>query len=221
VDLLLDAAAYPELGSDIEIAFLGLTEYQVGLERQQQEFQRVLRGEIKASILILEHPPTFTAGRRTNDDERPSDGTPVIDVDRGGKITWHGPGQLVVYPIIELEDRFDVVKYVRTLERLMIDVIAELGAKTIAIPGRSGVWFPPDRKVAAIGVRIAQGITTHGFAINCNPDLSWFDRIVPCGIRDAAVTSLSRELNRDISPKEITPLVLQQLSNYLPELMKK
>ena len=117
MDLLLDAAAYPELRSDTDIAFLGLTEYQVGLERQQQEFQRVLRGEIKASILILEHPPTFTAGRRTNDDERPTDGTPVVDVDRGGKITWHGPGQLVVYPIIELEDRFDVVKYVRKIGR--------------------------------------------------------------------------------------------------------
>src|SRR6202012_4550540 len=153
------------------------------------------------------------------------DGTPVIDVDRGGKITWHGPGQLVGYPIVALRDPIDVVAYVRRIERILMDVCADLGLQTVQIEGRSGVWLPadatrPERKIAAIGIRVAQGVTLHGFSINCDPDLTEFDRIVPCGIADAGVTSLSRELGRDVTVAEVLPLVerhLPMLSEALSE----
>jgi lipoyl(octanoyl) transferase len=163
-------------------------------------------------VLLLEHPSVYTAGRRTEAWERPSDGTPVVDVDRGGKITWHGPGQLVGYPIVELADPVDVVAYVRRLEGVLIGVCAGLGLATTRIDGRSGVWITadergPDRKVAAIGIRVAQRVTLHGFALNCNPDLSAFDRIVPCGIADAGVTSLSRELGREVAVADALTLV--------------
>ncbi len=151
------------------------------------------------TVLLLEHPAVYTAGKRTQPADRPTDGTPVVDVDRGGRITWHGPGQLVGYPIVGLREPFDVVGYVRLLEQVLIAAIADLGLPTVLVPGRSGVWLPadatrPERKVAAIGVRVARGVTMHGFALNCNPDLTAFDRIVPCGIPDAGVTSLSAEL---------------------------
>jgi lipoyl(octanoyl) transferase len=167
-------------------------------------------------VLLLEHPSVYTAGRRTEAWERPVDGTPVIDVDRGGKITWHGPGQLVGYPILQLPDPMDVVAYVRRMERVLIEVCAELGLPTGQVTGRSGVWVAADergpaRKVAAIGVRVAQRVTLHGFALNCNPDLSWFDRIVPCGIADAGVTSLTAELGREITVAEVLPVVEKQL----------
>jgi lipoyl(octanoyl) transferase len=170
--------------------------------------------EIDDTVLLLEHEPVFTAGRRTEDKDRPVDGTPVVEVDRGGKITWHGPGQLTGYPIIKLPERVYVVDYVRRLEAAIIGVCADLGIDAGQVSGRSGVWLPgsPDRKVAAIGVRVARGVTMHGFAINCGEDLSWFSQIVPCGISDAAVTSLTHELGRPVSVAEIVPLVQRRLA---------
>ncbi|CAN5445379.1 lipoyl(octanoyl) transferase LipB [soil metagenome] len=190
----------------------GLIDYQQAWDWQRQLHAQRLSGEIEDTVLLLEHPSVYTAGRRTEAWERPSDGTPVVDVDRGGKITWHGPGQLVGYPIVELADPVDVVAYVRRLEGVLIGVCAGLGLATTRIDGRSGVWITadergPDRKVAAIGIRVAQRVTLHGFALNCNPDLSAFDRIVPCGIADAGVTSLSRELGREVAVADALTLV--------------
>ncbi len=171
-------------------------------------------------LWLLEHVSVYTAGRRTEPLDRPLDGTPVVDVDRGGRITWHGPGQLVGYPIVRLPDPIDVVAHVRRLEQLLIDTCAELGLATTRVEGRSGVWVPadergPDRKVAAIGVRVARGVTMHGFALNADPDLTAFDRIVPCGIRDATVTSLSRELGRDVTVAEVRSIVLGRVAQVL------
>ena len=180
----------------------------------------MLAGTAPDSVLLLEHPSVYTAGRRTEAWERPLDGTPVIDVDRGGKITWHGPGQLVGYPIIRLPDPVGVVDYVRRMEGVLIDVCAEFGVHAGRVPGRSGVWLPadergPDRKLAAIGIRVAERVTLHGFALNCDPDLTWFDRIVPCGITDAGVTSLSKELGRDLPVSEVLPVVERRLTGLL------
>src|ERR671933_2669823 len=177
---------------------------------------RVVAGEAPDTVLLLEPPPVYTAGRRTHPADRPFDGTPVIDVDRGGRITWHGPGQIVGYPIVKLASPVDVVAYVRRLEEALIGVCADLGVEAGRVEGRSGVWIAADargreRKVAAIGVRVAQGVTMHGFALNCDPDLSWFSRIVPCGIPDADVTSLTAELGRDVPVPEVLPLVEQHL----------
>ena len=163
-------------------------------------------------LLLLEHQPVYTAGKRTHPLERPSDGTPVVDVDRGGKITWHGPGQLVGYPILRLPDPVDVVAYVRFLEDMLIRSCADLGLPTVRVGGRSGVWVDADsrgpaRKVAAIGVRVASGVTMHGFALNCDCDLTAFERIVPCGIADAGVTSLSAELEHDVAVADVLPIV--------------
>ena len=171
-------------------------------------------------VLLLEHLPVYTAGRRTEPADRPVDGTPVIDVDRGGRITWHGPGQLVGYPILRLPDPFDVVAHVRRMEDVLIEACARLGLGATRVAGRSGVWVPadsrgPDRKVAAIGVRVARGVTMHGFALNCDCDLAWFDRIVPCGIRDAGVTSLSAELGRDVTVEEALAVVVPLLERLL------
>jgi lipoyl(octanoyl) transferase len=177
------------------------------------------------TLLLLEHPSVYTAGKRTDPDERPDDGTPVVDVDRGGKITWHGPGQLVGYPIVKLADPIDVVQYVRRVEQALIAVCDSLGVVTGRVEGRSGVWLAADahrreRKIAAIGIRVQRGVTMHGFEINCNADLSAFDRIVPCGIRDAGVTSLSTELDRDVTVTEVAPLaekyMLAALEGELP-----
>jgi len=187
------------------------------------EHQRVLAGsradDLGAdTLLLLEHPAVYTAGRRTAPEDRPMDGTPVIDVDRGGKITWHGPGQLVGYPIVKLAEPVDVVNYVRRIEQALIEVCAALGITCGRVEGRSGVWLPaalvdgqwlPERKVAAIGVRVQRGVTMHGFALNCNAALDGFDNIVPCGIRDAGVTTLSRELGRDVTIDDVTPAVTE------------
>ena len=199
----------------------GLIDYEQAWQWQRQLHGQRLAGEIEDTVLLLEHPPVFTAGRRTEASERPVDGTPVVDVDRGGKITWHGPGQLVGYPIVELPDPMDVVAYVRRMERVLIDICAEFGLSTIQIEGRSGAWVAADdrgpaRKVAAIGVRVAQRVTLHGFALNCNPDLSWFDRIVPCGIADAGVTSLTAELGREVTVAEVLPAVEEHLPALIP-----
>ena len=196
----------------------GLVDYRQAWQWQRQLHEQRVAGAIPDTVLLLEHPPVYTAGRRTEAAERPIDGTPVVDVDRGGKITWHGPGQLVGYPILQLPDPMDVVAYVRRMERVLIEICAEAGLATGQVAGRSGVWVAEDergpaRKVAAIGVRVAQRVTLHGFALNCNPDLSWFDRIVPCGIADAGVTSLTAELGREVSVAELLPIVERHLPN--------
>jgi lipoyl(octanoyl) transferase len=191
--------------------------------QQRLHAQRV-DDAIGDTVLLLEHEPVFTAGRRTAPLERPLPGTTrgaeVVDVDRGGKITWHGPGQLVGYPIVRLPQPLDVVAHVRRLEQVLIDVCGELGVVAHRVDGRSGVWVPadargPDRKVAAIGVRVSRGVTMHGFALNCDPDLSWFGLIVPCGIADAGVTSLSAELGRDVGVLEAAALVEPRLAAVL------
>ena len=174
---------------------------------QQSVHAQVVAGHEDVTLL-LEHPPVYTAGKRTEPWERPVDGTPVVDVDRGGKITWHGPGQVTGYPIVRLADPVDVVAYVREVEQLLMDVCDELGLPTVRVDGRSGVWTTDGaRKVAAIGIRVSRGVTMHGFALNGDPDLSAYDRIVPCGIADATVTSLSRELGRDVPVDEVLPLL--------------
>ena len=190
---------------------LGLVPYEQAWRLQQSVHAEVADGA-DDTVLLLEHPPVYTAGKRTSPWERPVDGTPVVDVDRGGKITWHGPGQLTGYPILRLADPVDVVAYVRRLEQVLIDVCAELGLTTDRVEGRSGVWTPDGaRKVAAIGIRVSRGVTMHGFALNADPDLTAYDRIVPCGISDATVTSLSRELGRDVTVDEVLPLVERAL----------
>jgi len=170
------------------------------------------------TLILLEHPSVYTAGRRTLDSERPVDGTPVIDVDRGGKITWHGPGQIVGYPIVRLAKRHDVVGFVREIETALIDACKEFGINAERYCERSGVWIRDskgDRKIAAIGIRFAKGVTMHGFALNVNPDLSSFDRIIPCGIPDADVTSMSQELDREITVEEVVPVVERHIYEAL------
>ena len=199
-------------------------DYVAAWDEQRRVHEAVVAGDLPDTVLLLEHPPTYTAGRRTQPEDRPSDGTPVVDVDRGGRITWHGPGQLVGYPIVRLAEPIDVVEHVRRLEAMLIDVCAELGLATIRVEGRSGVWLPadaplvgtrPERKVAAIGVRVSRGVTMHGFALNADCDLSWFDRIVPCGIADAGVTSLTAELGRTVTVLDVLPLVETRLADGL------
>ncbi|MEU4211367.1 lipoyl(octanoyl) transferase LipB [Streptomyces sp. NPDC026206] len=237
-------------------------EYQEAWQEQRRVHSARFADEIPDTCLLLEHPAVYTAGRRTEDSERPLDGTPVVDVDRGGKITWHGPGQLVGYPILKLPRPVDVIAHVRRLEEALIRTCAELGLETTRVEGRSGVWvlgdakeaadqraalgglsldfdprladdeFDPrlngpeyapsnagqrreDRKLAAIGIRIAKGVTMHGFSLNCDPDNTWFDRIVPCGIRDAGVTSLSNELGRRVAVTEVVPLMERHLREVL------
>ncbi|WP_148575026.1 lipoyl(octanoyl) transferase LipB [Nocardioides caldifontis] len=248
-----------------EIPGLGpsAVEYLAAWELQRDVHARVVAGE-PDTVLLLEHPPVFTAGKRTEPHERPFDGTPVIDVDRGGKITFHGPGQLVGYPIVRLPDHVKVVDYVRRIEEALIAVCADLGVATARVPGRSGVWIddahsPPrqrggatdtlaesaqrqrggatdtlaesaqrqrggaadtlaqsaQRKIAAIGIRVSQGVAMHGFALNCDVDLAWYDRFVPCGISDAGVTSLSAELGRDVTVEEVLPSVQRHLTELL------
>ncbi|MDQ4113545.1 MAG: lipoyl(octanoyl) transferase LipB [Actinomycetota bacterium] len=189
---------------------------------QREVHAEVAEGVRPDTVLLLEHPPVFTAGKRTRPQERPADpgGAPVIDVDRGGKITFHGPGQLVGYPIVRLPEHVKVVDYVRRVEEALIHVCADLGVPTARVPGRSGVWLSaddrgPERKIAAIGIRVSRGVTMHGFSLNCDVDLGWYGRFVPCGIDDAGVTSLSRELDRDVPVAEVIPLVERHLGTYL------
>ncbi|MFJ2647055.1 lipoyl(octanoyl) transferase LipB [Streptomyces sp. NPDC087420] len=249
--------------SELRYVHLGFGEESVEYREAWQEQRRVhaarFADELPDTCLLLEHQSVYTAGRRTADSERPLDGTPVVDVDRGGKITWHGPGQLVGYPILKLPRPVDVVAHVRRLEDALIRVAAEFGVETSRVEGRSGVWvlgdavedrpatggltldfdprlqddeFDPrlngpeyapsnagqrreDRKLAAIGIRIAKGVTMHGFSLNVNPDNTWFDKIVPCGIRDAGVTSLAYELGRDVTIAEVLPSVERHLRDVL------
>jgi lipoyl(octanoyl) transferase len=194
-------------------------DYVEGWDMQRRIHARRVAGEVADSCLLLEHQPVYTAGKRTAASDRPfgDPGAPVIDVDRGGKITWHGPGQLTGYPIIKLCEPVDVVAYVRALEEAMIRVCAEFGVTAVRVPGRSGTWIPgdPDRKVGAIGARVARGVTMHGLALNCDCDLSWYDRIVPCGIRDAGVTTLSAEADRPVTVAEVTPVLERHLAEAL------
>jgi lipoyl(octanoyl) transferase len=198
----------------------GLVDYRTAWAEQQRIHDAVVSGADPGTVLLLEHPSVYTAGKRTQPMDRPVDGTEVIDVDRGGKITWHGPGQLVGYPIVRLVEPMDVVAYVRRIEGLLIDVCAAFGLATTRIKDRSGVWVPadrrgPDRKVGAIGIRVARGVTQHGFALNCDCDMSAFDRIVPCGIRDAGVTSISAELGRRVTVADVLPEVESHLTDLL------
>ncbi|MGI8879079.1 MAG: lipoyl(octanoyl) transferase LipB [Jatrophihabitans sp.] len=190
----------------------GRVPYLQAWDRQKELHEQRVADQIEDTVLLLEHPSVFTAGKRTEDWERPVNSSPVIDVDRGGRITWHGPGQLVGYPIVKLTDPIDVVAYVRRMELTLMDVCRAVGLETTQIAGRSGVWVPagsrgPDRKVAAIGIRVARGVTLHGFALNCDPDLSFFSQIVPCGLPDAGATSLTAELGRPVTIEEMLPIV--------------
>jgi lipoyl(octanoyl) transferase len=204
----------PHLVNDAE-KVISLSRYKTMEYEQAWELQRTLHADVAAGVrpnvlLLLEHPSVYTAGRRTEEFERPLDGSKVIEVDRGGRITWHGPGQLVGYPIIKLLEPTEVVGFVREIETALINACADLGVNTVRIEGRSGVWVVDsqgDRKIAAIGVRVAKGVTMHGFALNVNPDLTAFDQIVACGIRDAQVTSLQKELGREITIEEIAEIV--------------
>ena len=202
----------------IEISRAGLVEYEAALGMQRQFHQEIVAGARPNSLILLEHPSVFTAGKRTQDFERPSDGTPVIDVDRGGRITWHGPGQLVGYPIVKLLKPTELVGFVRTLESALIEICSHFGFKSQRVEGRSGVWVcdeKGERKIAAIGIRVASGVTMHGFALNVSPDLTAFGQIVPCGIDDAAVTSMARELGREISIPEAISMVEKAITTAL------
>jgi lipoyl(octanoyl) transferase len=201
----------------------GLVDYQKAWDAQRSIHEEVASGSRPNTLLLLEHPSVYTAGRRTDDTERPSDGTPVIDVDRGGRITWHGPGQLVGYPIVKLQNPTELVGFVREIEAALILVCADLGITAVRIDGRSGVWLQDargDRKIAAIGIRVAKGVTMHGFALNVNPDLAAFGQIVPCGMSDADVTSLELELGRPITVDEVAPLVERHVFESLKKVCK-
>ncbi len=182
--------------------------YLSGLEQQRSLHAAVVEGRAPDTVMLLEHESVYTAGKRTEPHERPTDGTPVVEVDRGGKITWHGPGQLVGYPIMRLAEPVDVVRYVRSLEGMLIAVLADMGvAGADRVEGRSGVWMRGTDKIAAIGIRVAQGVTMHGFALNCSNSFDAYNSIVACGLADAGVTSVSRELGRTVTPSEVIPLI--------------
>ena len=198
----------------------GLVEYEDALAIQRSIHTEVAAGNRPNTLILLEHPSIYTAGKRTLAEERPGNGARVLDVDRGGKITWHGPGQLVGYPIVRLRNPHELVGFVREIESGLIKVCAEFGITGVRVDGRSGVWVVDsqgERKIAAIGIRVASATSMHGFALNVSPDLSAFDAIVPCGISDAAVTSMARELQREITIDEVTPVV----EKYLYEALTK
>ncbi len=202
----------------IDIVVTGLSAnsvpYVEALGLQRATHRAVVDGSSPDTLLLLEHPSVYTAGKRTEEWERPRDGTPVIDVDRGGKITWHGPGQLVGYPILRLEEPVDVVGYVRRLEGMLIGVLAELGVEAGRVDGRSGVWVGND-KIAAIGIRVSQGVTMHGFSLNCSNSFEAYETIVACGLADAGVTSISRVLGREVTPTDVVPLVSEHFEHAM------
>lgn len=195
-------------------------EYRAAWDLQRELHQQRVAGRIGDIALFLEHPAVYTAGKRTEPHERPTDRTPVIDVDRGGKITFHGPGQLVGYPIVKLPSHVLVVDYVRRVEEALIRGVADLGVTAGRVPGRSGVWLAagpsgPERKIAAIGIRVSRGVTMHGFSLNANVSMDWYDRFIPCGISDAGVTSLSLELDRDVTAPQAAAAVRPHLVSLL------
>jgi len=200
-----------------------LVDYHEAWEVQRRVLAEVAEGGRPDTLILVEHPSVYTAGKRTAEWERPTDGAPVVDVDRGGRITWHGPGQLVGYPIVKLREPVDVIRYVRALEDAIAEVCSGLGVETVRVENRSGVWCPArdtrrERKVCAIGVRVSRGVTMHGFALNCDPDLEEFARIVPCGIDDADVTSLTAELGRDVTIAEVVPATVAALERALADV---
>jgi lipoyl(octanoyl) transferase len=205
----------------VKVQEVGVVDYLSAWEMQKQIAEEVLTGKIENTLLLLQHPSVYTAGRRTLLSDRPLDNTPVIDVDRGGKITWHGVGQLVGYPIIKLKNSADVVGFVRELENVLIQVCGEFGITAQRYCERSGVWVrdeKSDRKIAAIGLRVAKGVSTHGFALNVNPDLSAYLKIIPCGIPDAKVTSLSAELGEQITIEQVMPVLQKYICPVLENL---
>jgi lipoyl(octanoyl) transferase len=207
--------------NQLKVRELGVVDYLSAWKLQKQIHQDVLNLQSENTLLLLEHPSVYTAGRRTEILDRPLDDTPVIDVDRGGKITWHGPGQLVGYPIVKLKNSTDVVGFVRELETALISVCAEFGIKADRYCERSGVWVrddQSDRKIAAIGLRVAKGVTMHGFALNVNPNLSAFEKIVPCGISGAKVTSLTAELGSEITIDEVLPVIKKHIQPMLDRI---
>ena len=196
-------------------------DYRQTWDLQREIHAKVVAHEVPDQVLLLEHASVYTAGRRTEPGDRPIDGTPVIDVDRGGKITWHGPGQLVGYPIVHLPNPMDVVSHVRRLEEVLIAVCADFGLTSTRIKGRSGVWVADEqgeRKLAAIGVRVAQGVTMHGFALNCSNELNDFSKIVPCGIADAGVSTLSIELGKTITPTDVLDNITKHLHSVFDSI---
>jgi len=208
--------------TDLRFDSIGTIDYLEAWDLQREVHAKVVAGEQEDTVLLLEHPPVYTAGKRTDPHERPTDtnGAPVIDVDRGGKITFHGPGQLVAYPIVRLPDHVRVVDFVRRLEEVMIRTCADFGVATARVPGRSGVWLKADergqeRKIGAIGLRVSKGVTMHGIALNCDVSLDWYDRFIPCGISDAGVTTLSIETDRDVTVAETLPVLQRHLATYL------
>ncbi len=202
--------------SDLVFVRAGTVPYAEAWEWQRRLHARRIAGEIDDTVLLLEHPPVFTAGKRTEPAERPTDGTPVIDVDRGGKITWHGPGQLVGYPIVRLPVGVFVVDYVRRLEAALVSVCDDMGLPTTRVAGRSGVWTADGaRKLGAVGIRVSRGVAMHGFALNCDCDLAPYDAIIPCGIPDAGVTTLSRETGKTVAVADVVPLVERHLADVL------
>ncbi|MET0457003.1 MAG: lipoyl(octanoyl) transferase LipB [Mycobacterium sp.] len=214
--------------TDIDVRRLGVVDYLTAWDVQRDVFEARVAGG-RDTLLLLEHPPVYTAGKRTEPHERPLAGdVPVVETDRGGKITWHGPGQLVGYPIVGLAEPLDVVNFVRRLEDALIAVCASFGLATGRVQGRSGVWVPADpapshdgaparpaRKIGAIGIRVARATTQHGFALNCDCDLSAFSSIVPCGISDAGVTSLTAELGRRVTVEDVTDTVARAIQDAL------
>ena len=211
----------PPSQSAIALTRHGVIDYEKAWQVQRNIHADVVAGTRPNTLLLLEHPSVYTAGRRTLDSEKPQDGTPVINVDRGGKITWHGPGQIVGYPIVKLANPHELVGFVREIEAGLINVCADLGINATCVSGRSGVWIRDDkgdRKIAAIGIRVTQGVTMHGFALNINPDLSNFTRIIPCGIADAEVTSIEKELARPVSIDEVMPLVERHIFESLKKV---
>ena len=201
----------------------GVMDYLDALELQRSLHNEIADNQRENTLLLVEHPSVYTAGKRTQDHERPQDGTPVIDVDRGGKITWHGLGQLVGYPIVRLAKPTELVGFVREIESALIVTCSELGLVATRVEGRSGVWVVDnkgERKIAAIGIRVARGVTMHGFALNVEPDLTPFQAIIPCGIEDAAVTSLAIELGRSISLEEVLPIVEKYMYESLAKVSR-
>ncbi len=205
--------------TSVDVRPLGTIDYEAAWQLQREIAEARVAGG-PDTLLLLQHPAVYTAGKRTEPHERPMDGTPVVDTDRGGKITWHGPGQLVGYPIIGLTEPLDVVNFVRRLEEALIAVCADLGLAAGRVEGRSGVWVPgdelrPARKVGAIGIRVSHATTLHGFALNCDCDLSAFSSIIPCGITDAGVTSLTAELGRRITVDDVIDRVADKVCDAL------
>ncbi len=204
------------------VVHAGILDYQEAWQLQRDTVEAIIAGTTPNTLFLLQHPSVYTAGRMTKPEDRPLDGTPVIDVDRGGKITWHGLGQIVGYPIVKLKNRSDVVGFVREVESALIEVCIEFGIPAERYCERSGVWIRDekgDRKIAAIGMRVAKGVTMHGFALNVNPDLSSYDKIIPCGYSDTGVTSMAKELGREITIEEVSPLVESKILAALTKVI--